>query len=153
FQNTTADQNAFNDRCNDVVNRFRAEPWFSEGLLAAMNIHRLNVWSVDAGADNPATCADMSTATAVSARTYFDASYCVGGVRRCLAPDFGLVSSTLGGQLPNWHAAAVLVNSTMRGGCSDGDRIFAAALSTDWLNTVMHELGHAAFRLADEYST
>jgi hypothetical protein len=152
FQNTTADQNAFNDRCQDIVDEFQAEPWFSEGLLAAVNIHRLNVTSTDAGADNPANCADMSTATAVTAATFFDATYCTAGVRRCLGVDWTLVRNTVTAQIPTWHAAVVLVNSTMRGGCASGN-VFATALSTDWLDVVMHELGHAAFRLADEYST
>jgi hypothetical protein len=147
---TAAAQADFNSRCDQIVARFRAEPWFSEGLLAAINIHRLNVGSVDSGADNPAACADMSTATAVTARTYFDATYCSGGVRRCLAADWGLVRRTLDAQLPAWNAAALLVNSPMRGGCASGN-VFATALSTDWLDVVMHELGHAAFRLADEY--
>src|SRR5688572_21703467 len=61
FQNTTADQNAFNQRCQDVVNAFQDEPWFGAGLLGSINIHRLNVWSTDQGADSPATCADGST--------------------------------------------------------------------------------------------
>jgi hypothetical protein len=152
FQNTMADQTAFNNRCQQIVDAFRAEPWFSEGLLAAMNIHRLNVSSTDAGADNPATCADMSTATAVNAATYFDSTYCSSGVRRCLAADWSLVRSTITAQIATWHAAVVLVNSAMRGGCASGN-VFAAALSADWLDVVMHELGHAAFRLADEYST
>lgn len=149
---TVAAQTDFNDRCQQIVDEFRAEPWFSEGLLAAINIFRLNVRSTDAGADNPATCADMSTATAVTAATYFDATYCTSGVRRCLGCDWTLVRSTITAQLATWHAAVVLVNSTIRGGCASGN-VFAAALSTDWLNTVMHELGHSAFRLADEYST
>jgi chemotaxis response regulator CheB len=85
--NTAADQTDFNDRCQQIVDEFRAEPWFGEGLLAAINIYRLNVRSTDSGADNPATCADMSTATAVTAATYFDATYCTAGVRRCLGCD------------------------------------------------------------------
>ena len=152
FRNTTADQTAFNDRCQDIVDAFRGEPWFSEGLLSAINIHRLNVTSTDAGADNPATCADASTATAVSAATYFDASYCTGGVRRCLGANWALVRSTLTAQISNWHTGVVLVNSPTRGGCASGN-VFATALSADWLDVVMHELGHSAFGLADEYST
>jgi hypothetical protein len=152
FQNTTADQNAFNDRCQEIVDEFRAEPWFGVGLLAAINVHRLNVTSTDAGADNPATCADMSTATATTAATFFDASYCTSGARRCLGADWTLVRDTVTASIATWHAAVVLVNSTLRGGCASGN-VFATALSTDWLDTVMHELGHAAFGLADEYST
>lgn len=152
FQNTTADQNAFNQRCQDVVDAFQDEPWFGAGLLGAVNIHRLNVWSTDQGADNPATCGDGSTATAVSAATYFDSSYCSSGIRRCLAANWSLVRSTITANLPIWQAAAVIVNSTMRGGCASGN-VFATALSGDFIDVVMHELGHAAFGLGDEYST
>ena len=152
FQNTTADQNAFNQRCQDVVDAFQDEPWFGAGLLGAINIHRLNVWSTDQGADDPATCGDMSTGSGASPDTYFDSSYCSSGVRRCLAADWTLVRNTITASLPTWHAAAVIVNSTMRGGCASGN-VFATALSTDFIDVVMHELGHAAFDLADEYST
>ncbi len=152
FQNTTADQSAFNQRCQDVVNAFQDEPWFGAGLLGAINIHRLNVWSTDQGADNPATCGDGSTATGTTAATYFDSSYCSSGIRRCLAANWTLVRSTITANLPNWNAAAVIVNSTMRGGCASGN-VFATALSTDFIDVVMHELGHAAFGLGDEYST
>ncbi len=150
-EDTIAAQTDFNDRCQEIVDAFTNEPWFSEGLLGAINIHRLNVRSDDAGADVPGTCGDGSTATPITAATYFDASYCSSGIRRCLACDWNLVRSTLNAQLPQWHAAAVLVNSTNRGGCASGN-VFATALSTDWLDVVMHELGHAAFDLADEYS-
>ena len=150
--NTAAAQTDFNNRCQLIVNQFQAEPWFSEGLLASINIYRLNVRSTDVGADDPATCPDMSTATPVMAATFFDAAYCTSGARRCLGLDWGLVRSTITGQLSQWHAAAVLVNSAQRGGCASGN-VFATALSSDWLDVVMHELGHAAFGLADEYST
>ena len=152
FQDTMADRTAFNTRCQDVVDAFLDEPWFGAGLLAAINIHRLNVGSTDQGADNPATCADMSTATAVTAATYFDATYCTSGLRRCLGVNWSLVRTEITSRLPTWHAAVVIVNSTMRGGCASGN-VFATAVSTDFINVVMHELGHAAFGLADEYST
>jgi len=152
FQNTTADQSAFNQRCLDVVNAFQDEPWFGAGLLGAINIHRLNVWSTDQGADSPATCGDGSTGSGAAPNTYFDASYCSSGIQRCLAADWTLVRNTITASLPGWHAAAVIVNSAMRGGCASGN-VFATALSGDFLDVVMHELGHAAFDLADEYST
>jgi hypothetical protein len=152
FQNTTADQNAFNQRCQDVVDAFQDEPWFGAGLLGSINIHRLNVWSTDQGADSPAMCADGSTGSGAAPATFFDATYCSGGIQRCLAANWTLVRSTVTASLPTWHAAAVIVNSTMRGGCASGN-VFATALSADFLDVVMHELGHAAFGLADEYST
>jgi hypothetical protein len=152
YQDTAADQDDFDDRCQQIVDEFASEPWFGSGLLAAINVFRLNVSSTDQGADNPATCEDMSTATATTAATYFDASYCTSGARRCLGLDWDLVRDTITAELSTWHAAVVLVNSTIRGGCASGN-VFATALSTDWLRVVMHELGHAAFDLADEYST
>jgi uncharacterized membrane protein YgcG len=152
FQNTTTDQAAFDARCQDIINEFRREPWFGQGLLAGINIHRVNVGSTDQGADDPATCADGSTATAVAVNTYFDSTFCTAAARRCLGADWDLVRDTISGQLPEWHAVVVLVNTTQRGGCASGN-VFATALSADWLDVVMHELGHAAFRLGDEYST
>ena len=134
-----------------MVDAFQDEPWFGAGLLGAINIDRLNVWSTDQGADNPATCADRSTATAPRRNV----------LRRVLLhrrrPSLPRRRLDTGAnhhhsQSADWNAAAVIVNSTMRGGCASGN-VFATALSADFLNVVMHELGHAAFGLADEYST
>jgi hypothetical protein len=144
-----SEQAAFDTACSEFVTTLQAEPWYAV-LGGAINVHRLNVSSNDSGADDPATCADASTGSGTLVNTYFDATYCNGGIRRCLSGNSTLVRNTLDDNLPQWHAAAVLVNSSERGGCASGD-VFWTALSTDWKEVVLHEFGHTVFGLADEY--
>lgn len=148
---TTSEQSDFNDRCDEIVTKIQGEAWFAE-LGPAINLHRLNVVSDESGTDDPATCGDGSTGAGTSAATYFDSTFCNSGIRRCLSGNEALVRSTLDGQLAEWDTAAVLVNTSQRGGCASGN-VFWASLSSDFREVVVHELGHAAFDLADEYDT
>ena len=148
FQNS--EQSDFDDLCDQFQTTLESEAWFGE-LGQAINLFRLNVASDESGADDPATCGDGSTGSGDSPDTYFDASFCNGGIRRCLSGDETIVRDTLDAQLPEWHTAAVLVNSSQRGGCASGD-VFWTAISDDWKSVVLHELGHASFDLADEYN-
>lgn len=150
FQNS--EQSDFNDLCDELVTALQAEPWYPV-LGGAINIHRLNVASTDSGTDDPLTCDDGSSGPGTTAATYFDSTFCGGaGVRRCLSGDESIVRDTLDAQLPAWHVAGALVNTTDRGGCRSGN-VFWAALSSDWKAVTIHELGHAAFNLGDEYQT
>lgn len=148
---TATEQSDFNDRCDEIVNKLQSEAWFAE-LGSAINIHRLNVASDESGTDDPATCGDGSSGSGTSVATYFDSTFCNNSIRRCLSGDESLVRSTLDAQLAGWDTAAVLVNTSQRGGCASGN-VFWASLSSDFRDVVVHELGHAAFDLADEYNT
>lgn len=148
FQNSQ--QGDFNNLCNDFLAIIQAEPWFP-ALGGAINIHRLNVASNDSGADDPASCGDGSSGSGASPNTFFDATFCSGGmVRRCVSGNQTVVNDTLDTNVPHWHVAAVIVNSTEYGGCRTGDIIFTS-INGDWENTLLHELGHAIANLADEY--
>ena len=96
----------FDTRCGEFVTALQDEPWFPT-LGAAINVFRLNVSSTDSGADDPVACADGSTGSGSTPSTFFDASFCQSGIRRCLQVDTTLARSTLTAQLPQWHVAAV----------------------------------------------
>ncbi|MDX1614061.1 MAG: M64 family metallopeptidase [Candidatus Promineifilaceae bacterium] len=145
-----SEQSDFNDLCEQFRTTLEAEAWFAE-LGQAINLFRLNVASDESGADDPATCDDGSSGSGATPDTYFDATYCNSGIRRCLSGSETIVRDTLDAQLPEWHTAAVLVNSSQRGGCASGD-VFWTAISSDWKLVVLHELGHSSFGLADEYN-
>lgn len=123
---------------------FSMDPFMA--YSSAFNIYRLDVASNESGADDPAACPFGTGATAA---TYFDASYCNGGIRRLLECDDTLVMNTVNGYLPEWHQIVVIVNSTIWGG--SGGSVATFSVASGWENGVMHELGHAAFNLADEY--
>ena len=116
-----------------------------------INIHRLDVHSTETGADNPTTCGDGSTAVAPTgtARTYFDAKFCNNGIRRLLTVDSALVVTTVNAQVSGWDAIVVVVNHTEFGG--SGGEVAVYSLAASAMAIAIHEMGHSAFKLADEY--
>jgi hypothetical protein len=122
-------QNDFNNLCTDFVNTMTAEPWYA-AVGGAINVHRLNVTSTDAGCDDPSGCPDPDGAgDGTVAATYFDSTFCTSGIHRCLAPSWSVVKTALNANFTTWQVGAVIVNTTKRGGCaSPGDHIFATGL-------------------------
>lgn len=143
-------RNAELDTFRQNVLDFRTELFdtypFSE-LRRAINIFRIDVSSVQSGADDPRDC---TGGTGANRRTFFDATFCgFGGIRRALTVNDGLVHRVVDNEVPEAHAMVVLVNSTIRGGT--GGSVATSSLSNDWMDIVLHELGHTPFGLADEY--
>lgn len=130
---------------------FLAEPPFDRPeIQCGVNFYRLDVTSNEAGADKP-NCADGGGA-GTSAATYFDSTFCFDGqTQRLLYGDSQLVRDTVAALLPQWHQIFVLVDDPERGG-GGGDVAWQSTSAADWLDVAVHELGHAAFNLADEYS-
>ena len=144
---TAAQQADFDDRCTEFLEVLEAEPWFSVGG-SGINVYRLNVESNESGADDPVACEGPGT----TAATYFDATYCNSDIRRCLLGDDDLVTAELDAAVPQWNVAVVVVNATEHGGCRRNlSRICWTSTGSGWQGTIMHELGHAAWNLADEY--
>jgi hypothetical protein len=130
-----------------LVGFFEATPPFDDPLLRSkFNYFRVNVASTDRGADKPAPCFDAP----ITARTYFDASYCTSGIQRTLAVDNTIAASVAGTQVPEYTKALVLVNDPEPGGSGSPVGV-SAARAPDWEQRTMHELGHSLFGLADEY--
>ena len=112
----------------------------------SINVHRLDVVSDESGADNP-NCDGTLVAT------YYDAEFCVNQVDRTLGLDTQIVSDTADLHVPEWDAVLVFVNSTVLGAAvpaGTGGGQAAASLGAGNFGA-LHELGHAAFGLADEY--
>ena len=124
-----------------VVNRLFAVRPFDE-LQGAINVYRVDVASNGSGADDPAACGGTGAAPA----TYFDASFCDGGIRRALVVDDDLALSVAAAQVPAVDVVLVLVNSMILGGT--GGKVAVMSLSA--LEVAIHELGHI-LGLADEY--
>jgi hypothetical protein len=81
--------------------------------------------------------------------TYFDAQFCVDGLSRLLAVDDNTVANVVSNQVPAAHLAMMLVNSTIYGGSGGQVPTFSMAPGADEIG--LHEMGHSAFGLADEY--
>lgn len=153
------EKDAFDALCDEFVAALQAEPWYP-AVGGAINVHRLNVTSTESGADDP-PCSDKTVgeeATNTLVATYFDAQFCGDAKNhRALAPgDWKFVYDTLNAALPVWQAGGLIVNTPKRGGSAHlGYRLFATGLGAhpdeSWTDIAMHEFGHAAFLLADEY--
>jgi len=114
-------------------------------LRPAINIFRVDVTSTDSGAKDPTKCGG----TGLKPKTYFDASFCTNGIRRLLVGNSGRVLKVAGKQVPQWHLAFLAVNSPVFGGSGGAVATFSRAAGA--VEIALHELGHTAFGLADEY--
>ncbi|KUJ69079.1 hypothetical protein ACZ90_14660 [Streptomyces albus subsp. albus] len=128
------------------VTQFLTTPPFDEpNVQGRINIFRVDVTSADSGADDPAACGGTGAAPA----TYFDSTFCFSGLARLLVADTSIVQGVLNVQVPAWHQALVVVNTSKYGG--SGGAIAVTSTTANWATVAAHELGHAAFGLADEY--
>jgi hypothetical protein len=114
-------------------------------LRAAINVFRVDVTSTDSGAKDPTKCGG----TGAKPKTYFDASFCTNGIRRLLIGNSGRVLKVVSKQVPQWHMALLAVNSPISGGSGGSVATFSKASGA--LEIALHEMGHTAFGLADEY--
>ena len=149
---TAAEQTDYGTAVTDVVAKLQSIRPFDD-LWSRINVHRVDVQSNQSGADNPADCPDGSAPAggATSAATFFDAAYCNSGIRRLLIVDAALVVTTANAQVPDWDAILVVVNHTEYGG--SGGQVGVFSLAPGAVEIALHEMGHSAFGLADEYQS
>lgn len=127
---------------------FDAAPF--DVLRSLVNVHRLDVACTDSGADEPGSCGDGTTGAGATARTYFDATFCGGGgSRRLLTVDTAAVLATVAQHVPAYDMVFVQVNAAAYGGSGGAVAVFSAHPSATEI--ALHEMGHTAFGLADEY--
>jgi hypothetical protein len=123
-------------------------PPFDE-LWCAVNVWRVDVASTDSGADDPA-CSDGTPAAGTTAATFFDATFCFNNLGRLLFGNETLALQTAAAAVPEVDATVIIVNSTKYGGAGGGAAWFS--LDPQASEIGVHELGHSAFRLQDEYA-
>jgi hypothetical protein len=127
-----------------IVNTFLTTAPF-DVLKQGINIFRIDVASTDSGAADPAACGG----TGAAPRTYFDAKFCNNGIRRLLVVNDRTALATASAQVPAFHLGIVLVNSLVYGG--SGGALAVLSLAPGAAEIALHETGHTAFGLADEY--
>ncbi|MBZ4319245.1 M64 family metallopeptidase [Streptomyces huiliensis] len=135
----------FATNAQSFVNTLFATAPFT-ALRAAINVYRVDVRSNDSGADDPTACGG----TGAAPNTYFDAAFCNNGTRRLLTVNSSTALAVAGQQVPGWHMILVIVNSTVYGG-SGGPSVAVFSLAPNANEIGLHEMGHSAFGLADEY--
>jgi len=134
----------FHTDAQNFVNTLVATAPFN-ALQAAINVYRLDVSSTNSGADDPTACGGSGATPA----TYFDASFCNSGIRRLLQVNNANVITAVNANVVAWDMIMVLVNSTVYGGSGGSVATFSKAPSA--IEIGLHEMGHTAFGLADEY--
>jgi hypothetical protein len=140
---------AFRTACQRFIDQLFETPPFNE-LWCAINIYCVDVASDESGADDPNPCADGEHGSGLSTRTFFDATYCTAGLGRLLAGDQALALATAQAAVPQVRATIVVVNSSRYGGAGGGVAWFSTHASASQI--AIHELGHSAFNLTDEYT-
>lgn len=151
----------FRQHVEDFIDEFFNTSPFRENC-SVFNIWRVEVTSTDSGIDDPAPPADnpmtpedeslrCAGGTGATVATYFDATLCADGViRRLTGANGGTAMNVLNAQVPQWDNALIIVNSSIRGG-SGGNPGVTTVGGFDWREVAIHEIGHSAFGLADEY--
>jgi len=151
YQSTELAQ--YRQHVRDFIGALRATPPF-DTRWGAINIYRVDVTSTDSGTDDPATCADGTTGSGASPRTFFDSTVCGFGIRRLLTVNTATAQNVALTEVPHYTRVMVMVNTTLYGGSGGSP---AGAFSTGFQPAVtahevaIHELGHTGFGLTDEY--
>jgi hypothetical protein len=140
---------AFRDACRNFMKLLLDTEPFGE-LRRAINIYCVDVASDESGADDPNPCADQDHGTGRRARTFFDATFCTAGIGRLLAGNQVLALATAQRAVPQVRATIGIVNSSRYGGSGGGVAWFSTHASASQI--AIHELGHSAFNLTDEYT-
>jgi len=135
---------------DNFVDRFLNTPPF-DSLSRGINIYRIDVVSVEEGADLPVEC----NVPGIYRRTYFDATFCSrgpGGQRyeRLLTVNDSLVIDVVKRFVPLRRQVLAIVNSSKYGG-SGGQRVATFSTHAQSAEIGIHEMGHSAFQLGDEY--
>lgn len=146
----TSELGTYHSDASTFINTLKATAPF-DTLWCAINVHRVDVTSTDSGADDPATCGDKTTGTGATPRTYFDATFCADGkVRRSLQVNDTSAKTVAKAAVPQVSMTMVIVNSPLYGGT--GGEVAVISTNSQSAQIGIHEMGHTAFGLADEYS-
>jgi hypothetical protein len=148
----------YHTHAQNLVNELRLIPAV-DTAWNAINIHRVDVESTESGADDPKEYevngdSRCKGGAGTSARTYFDATFCGEDrvLRRRLTVNNNTAINVANDKVPRWHEILVIVNSAIYGG-SGGGAVATYSLAPGAQHIGLHELGHSAFSLADEYES
>jgi hypothetical protein len=141
---TNAQQNDFNVACSSFTTALTSTAPFGQ-VAHGLNVFRVNVASNESGADDPVAAGG----TGATPNTYFDARFGENGLRRLLVCDASIALQVALAQVPEFSVVVVIVSSTVYGGSGGAVAVFSLAPGATEI--ALHEMGHTAFGLADEY--
>lgn len=141
-----SEQPLFNNAAQNFADTLFSLAPFSDRLRNAVNIFRGNVASMESGIDDPASCGG----TGVMVRTFFDGSSCNRGLPRLSSVNEGLAWDIARELVPQVHAVIVVLNSSLAVGSGGSAAAYSLGIGP---GIAIHEMGHSAFGLADEYES
>ena len=141
---TNREQNAFDTAAQAFAEILTSTTPITD-YLEHINVFGVNVASTESGADDPLAAGG----TGDMVRTYFDATFGHLGIRRFLVCNQEIALAAAAEQVPEFTVVLVVVNSTIYGGSGGG--VGTYSLHPSATEIALHELGHTAFHLADEY--
>lgn len=140
---TAAEMDKWHLDAKKVIDGFMADPLFAANR-ANMNVRRVDVASNQSGADEPDRGIYRDTA--------MDGSFYCASIARLLCVNSAKVLNIVGSVLaPDARDVIVVVSNSTRYGGSGGD-VAALSMAPQSIEIALHEIGHTAFYLADEYT-
>ncbi len=144
-----AELDDYHGHVDTFVATFLATPPFPDSA-DAINVHRVDIVSTDGGARRPSVDGDCASPPRTP-RTFLDAQFCTPffgtPLERLLTVDTLRALQVATVQVPLRNQVLVIVNSAKYGGSGGA----VAVCSTNAPEIAIHEMGHSAFGLADEY--
>ncbi len=132
----------FRQHSEDFVSKLKATPPFTE-LWDLINVYLVNVASIDSGIADPKNPQD-------NPRTYFDARFYNFALNdRLIVANQDLALLVVRQNVPEYNVAMMIVNTKLYGGSGGTVAVFSAHPQSAKIG--IHEMGHSAFGLADEY--
>jgi IgA Peptidase M64/Secretion system C-terminal sorting domain len=150
---TLNEQQNFIDKATILTNDlFSQEPWYN--YKNYFNVYAIKVISNQSGVKHPNNLADCNTALVPvpfsNPDNYFGTSFDNSGIHRLVVPTNSQnITNVLANNFPNYDIVILVANSPYYGG-SGGSRA-TVTLHVNSKEILIHELGHSAGTLADEY--
>ncbi|MFZ6712879.1 M64 family metallopeptidase [Undibacterium sp. TC9W] len=139
---TAAEMSKWRTDAQKVIDGFMADPLFAANRTS-INVHRVDVASNQSGADEPDKGVYRDTA--------MDGSFYCYNIDRLLCVNSTKVYDIVGSVLaPDQRDVIVVVSNSTRYGGSGGE-IATLSMHAQSVEIALHEIGHTAFALADEY--
>ena len=133
----------FHGHVDNIVSKIKRKPVYRD-VWSGFNVWRQDVRSRNSGTGSNGSAKDTAFGTAAG----------ISGVSRCVffTSSQGQQAAKRIGQRVGADVVVVLVNRTQTGACAGGGLIVSSN-PPHVADSVAHEIGHALFGLADEYST
>jgi len=132
----------FHQHCDRFISRLSNFSSFGE-VWNLINVHLINVSSIDSGIADPLNPNH-------NPRTFFDARFHnFSVIDRLIVANQGLARIVANQNVPEFDVLMMIVNTERYGGSGGSVSVFSANSLSAFIG--IHEMGHTAFGLADEY--